>query len=177
MREHAASFGLGPVLFVALGVLAAAPAGKAETRTVVLPATYQFFGPVQADGREVNTYGTTYVFIGDALTPSTKWFPFSKAFPRVESAIWKHTWTPNDVNTYVRLVHMDNGPANVTPIEEIQSNGSAFPVVETVDVTKAMNELINAKVDKHLGFQVKDDGSSSSSIYESRLEVVFQITF
>jgi hypothetical protein len=38
-----------------------------------------------------------------------------------------------------------------------------------------MNELIGAKVDKHLGFQVRDNGSSSSSIYESRLELVFTI--
>ena len=131
---------------------------------------------MKADGKEVNTYGMTYVFIGDALTPSTKWFPFSQGFPLVESAIWKHTWTPNDVNTYVRLVHMDNGPKNITPIVEIQSNGSVLPVVETVDFTSAMNELIVAKVDKHLGFQVKDDGSSSSSIYESRLEIVFRIS-
>jgi hypothetical protein len=176
MRERGASFGLGTILFAALGVLSAAPAENAETRSLALPVTYQLFGPIQADGKEENSYGTTYVFIGDALTASTKWFPFSKGFPLVESAIWKHIWTPNDGKTYVRLVHMDNGPANVTPIVEIQSNGSTSPVVETVDFTSAMNELILARVDKHLGFQVKDDGSSSSSIYESRLEIVFRIS-
>ena len=135
---------------------------------------YQWLAPTSR-----TTHGrfghATYVFIGDALTPSTKWFPFSRGFPRVESAIWKHTWTPNDANTYVRLVHMDNGPDNITQIGEIQSNGSTSPVVETLDFTSVMNELIVAKVDKHLGFQVRDNGSSSSSIYESRLEIVFRI--
>lgn len=48
-------------------------------------------------------------------------------------------------------------------------------MVESVDITSVMNHLILGKVDKHLGFQVKDDGSSSSSINESRLEIVFRI--
>ena len=59
MRQSRASFGLGVILVSALAVLGATPIG----RTLALPATYQLFGPVQADGKEENTYGTTYVFI------------------------------------------------------------------------------------------------------------------
>ena len=174
MLDRKALFGVGLLLVSVLAGRSTA-AGRPGNETLALPVTYQLFGPVQADGKEENTYGTTYVFIGDALTASTKWFPFSQGLPPVQSAVWKHEWTPNDIGTSVRLVHMDNGPANITPIAEVQSDGSMTPVVESIDFTKVMNELIAAKVDKHLGFQVKDDGASSSSIYESRLEVVFTI--
>jgi hypothetical protein len=175
MRDSRATFRLGLVLACSVAILEAVPGRTAGTRPLALPVTYQLFGPVQADGKEENTYGAKYVFIGDALTPSTKWFPFSRGFPPVESAIWKHVWTPNDVNTYAVLVHMDNGPANITRIGEIRSNGSATPMVQTLDFTSVMNELIAAKMDKHLGFEMRDAGVSSS-LYESRLEIVFRIS-
>lgn len=136
-----------------------------------LPVAYQLFGPVQHDGREVNTYGSTYVFIGDALTASTKVFPF-QSMPLVEKATWKHVWTPNNTAAYVRLIHADNGPSNITQIVAVQSNGSSTPTVETVDITNDFNSLVVAGVEKQIGFQVKDDGVNESSIYESRIELV-----
>lgn len=143
-----------------------------------LDYTVQLFGPIQHDGRELNTYGTTYVFIGDALSANTKWFHFSEAgYPKAKSVIWKHIWTPQHSSACVRLVHADNGPTNVTEIvDSCSPGGETTPKRYDFDITSAFNTLVEGGVDKQIGFQQKDSlccGNSASSVYESRLEIIW----
>ena len=144
-----------------------------------LPVTYQLFGPAQHDGREFNTYGTEWAFIGDALTASTKTFPFSKGMPKVDSACWKFIWTPNHSSARARLFHADNGPGNITQIgDELVSSGQQYAIVYTLDFTSVFNALIDSAVDKQIGFQMKDSlccGNNASAIYESRLLIIYKM--
>lgn len=142
---------------------------------MIIPIVYQMFGPVQADGGEENMYNTAYTFIGNALSANTKVFPFSMGLPFAVKATWRHIWTPNSNQTFVRLVHMDGGPTNITQIVEVQSGGTATPVVEIRDFTGAFNDLVTAKIDKQIGFQVKDNNTLTSTIYESRLEIWYKV--
>lgn len=145
-----------------------------------IEVVYQLFGPVQHDGRELSNYSSSWGFIGDALSASTKGFPFSKGLPHVERAYWKMVWTPNTPSVQVRLIYADDGPSNITEIGRISHCGQVTPIATpTLDFTEVFNALVDSAVDKQIGFQIMDslccDYNAPTSIYESRLVVIYLI--
>jgi hypothetical protein len=136
----------------------------------------QLFGPVQSNGANIQTLPTTYAFPGSALTASTKTFDFelNGGFPPVIFAVWRLIWTPGVTTAnFMRLVHFDDGPVNVTQIVEIGGVSSSTPRNDAVEITTALNALITAGVRKNIGFQVKGNNSTSTTLYESRLEITY----
>jgi hypothetical protein len=140
----------------------------------VIPSFVQLFGPRQGDGLS-GPFGATWIFPGP-VTASTKQFLFT-ILSKAIYANWLMVWTPRNMATRARLLACDfvnNGvPQNMVVLGEIPSNGSMSPVSVGFQFTAPFNELVAAKVNKYIGFQMIDDGVNFPTIYESRLELVF----
>lgn len=90
---------------------------------------------------------------------------------------WWLEWTPNAGSTSVtgRLIQFDDGPANIVGLgPQIYGDGANSPRNMAADFTAAFNELVRARVDKNIGYQMWGPGVISQ-IYESRLEVDWAI--
>ena len=93
------------------------------------------------------------------------------------SAVWRICWSRTQKSAtpiVVRLVSFDNGGGNIVELGRISS--ANWPAgIETsnigIDITRAFNGLVNAKVFKNVGWQVEGDGVSPASFYLSRLEL------
>jgi hypothetical protein len=129
-----------------------------------------FFGPVQGQGALIDTGMAEYKFMGNCLSASLQTLWLEHGFNRVKFARWVNKITPNG-NT-IRLIHCDGGPTNIVQIAE-RTSSLATPTNLTAGVTDEINALINAGIPKQIGFQVKGDGITTFTLYESTLELVF----
>jgi hypothetical protein len=113
---------------------------------------------------------------GNALTASAFKVYFDKLTgAQIIFARVVFTWTPNAPGaptSGVRLVHFDDGPANITEIIAFEDNDMT-PIVSTQDITADLQALLAAGVVKQLGYQVHGDGSNSCTIYGALIEVVW----
>ena len=143
---------------------------------MIIPVFVNLFGPNQFPGSLSQAVGSTYGWVGSALTASTKAFKFALAnYPDVVDATFRAVWTTENISSWIRLVHCDDGPVNITQITEIQGNGSLNPANQVVDITTSLHNLIVGGINKNLGFQLKDDGTNAWRIYEVRLEMNFEV--
>ncbi len=132
---------------------------------------FQFFGPFPGSGYTTHL-GPTYGFM-TALTASTKHFFFNDGLSPIVRALWIVVWIPINPAASARLVHMDDGPLNITQIAAVPGMATPNPIVSYADVTAPLDALRQAGVYKSLGVQFKDDGFTDWRIYESRLEIVW----
>ena len=150
----------------------------------VIPVVLQLFGPVQYEGalhgawghdncQQYNQQDCSWIFPGNALTASTKAFFFQYGYPKVVYARWVIVWTCGNIETSIRLVYMDGGPKNIQEIDRIDCEGHMTPVVRARNITIPLNQLINDRIEKHLGFQTRDNGWAQWTLYESRLEILY----
>lgn len=139
-----------------------------------VPFNIQLFGPAHA-ADAVSDVASSPKWIGSVLSNSTYWLEMSHGLAELAKARFTVFWTPRNTANYVRLVHADNGPSNIVEIARIQSNGLMTPTGQAVDVTAAMNALIAAGVDKHIGFQVGGDGVNQWTMNNVRLEMIFKV--
>jgi len=144
---------------------------------LVIPATFQFFGPVQAEGALTATVGGEWTHPGSALTPSTKIMRFDLPQPHIASARWTVAWVPRSPGAAVRLVAMDiasPSPVNPVTLATICSSDRDQPTAVSVDVTGQMNALASDGRTRILVQQFWDDGVPWT-LYESRLELTFEL--
>lgn len=144
---------------------------------VVVPATFQFFGPVQAEGALTASVGQTWSHPGSALTPSTKILRFDLPHPTVASARWTVAWVPRSPGAAVRLVAMDiasPSPVNPITLATICSSDRDQPTAVSVDVTDALATVAAEGRTRILVQQFWDDGVAWT-LYESRLEINFEL--
>ena len=138
----------------------------------VEPLIVNLFGPAQYDGAIKKQHvGPEWKFPGQALSASTQKFRFDLGYPPVKYARWLVIWTPGSKATSLRLVHMDDGPANITEIGIIEGTDHPRPTAEELIITDSINQLVSGHVAKQIGFQVKDGGDADWVIYSSRLEI------
>lgn len=142
---------------------------------MTLPLFVQLFGPVQNEGSLVTSIGPTWQWPGAATTASTKTFEFQLGFPIPVWVRWIVLWRTQTVNQYVRLVHADDGPSNITQIAQIQGTGRGEPDDSVMNVTVPFQTLVAAGQHKHLGWQLWGDGNPIQ-IYEVRLEIGWQVS-
>ena len=141
---------------------------------MIIPVYVNLFGPNQFPGSLSAVVGSTYSWVGSALTASTKTFKFSlTGYPDIVDANFRAVWTTENTSSWIRLVHFEDGPSNITQIVEIQGTGSQNPANQVADITTAIHNLIVGGTNKNLGFQLKDDGTNAWRIYEIRLELNF----
>lgn len=125
--------------------------------------------------------GAEWAWPGQALTASTVVLRADKELSRVKHARWVLAWNPRtsqpESPTGVRLVSADLGPVNIAEICRITSPTDAAynsPKVDAVDVTDALNAIIDAGLLKTLGQQTFGNGQNGCLIYASWLEVVWE---
>lgn len=80
-------------------------------------------------------------------------------------------WTPQHSASKVRLIHMDDGPTNITEIAQCASGGEATPIVSGADITADLNALRSGGVKKHLGWQTQGNGSTQFLVYKVAIEI------
>jgi hypothetical protein len=165
--------GIRATLLALIMDIDAALAQPPET-PVGIPFTINLFGPAQGSGALSATLPSSPAFLGQALTASTKFLMMSHGFPEVLQARFVVVWTPTNLNSKIRLVHFADGPTDMQTIVDIPApDASGQPRASGADVTAALNALVAAKVNRHVGFQGL--GGGSVTINEVRLEVVFRL--
>lgn len=124
--------------------------------------------------------GANWAWPGQALTASTFVLRADKGLSRVAHARWVLVWNPctsqPESPTGVRLVSADLGPSNIAEICRITSPADSphnAPKVDAVDVTAALNAIIEAGALKTIGQQTFGNGANGCLIYASWLELVW----
>lgn len=115
--------------------------------------------------------GAAYTWPGNALTASTFMFYGSRA-GNLLYAQWVLVWNPDTAEspTGVRLVSADSGPTNIAALATITEAGTITPIVRAADVTVALQAIIAAGQDKHIGQQTAGNGGNGPKIYKSAIE-------
>lgn len=152
-----------------------APAPAPVASTILVPATFQLFGPTQANGALVSSANATPAFAGNALTASTKFFPF--ALGQYAKAKWARivvVWASGSSQNKVRIISMEDGPTNIQEMALVSGLDSPSPIVGGAMITDQFNALVDGGVNKHIGFQMQGNGTQYT-IYEVRLEVAFEV--
>lgn len=142
---------------------------------MILPVTYQLFGPAHTTSSALTAITGSSVFVGLALTSSTQLLRFSEGLPPVRRAFLRVVWSSRNTANYIRLIHCDDGPTNLTTMKILQGNGSMFPANQGIDITSEFNDLITLGVNKNIGFQVGGDGLNQWTLYEVQIEVEYEV--
>ncbi|MCT4492638.1 hypothetical protein [Bosea minatitlanensis] len=87
----------------------------------------------------------------------------------IHSARWWVAWNPNATTPSangVRLVTADSGPTNIVAFigATLTRASTTSPVVDAVDITSAMQDLLDARVRKTIGHQIVGNGTSGPKI-------------
>lgn len=140
-----------------------------------IPVTYQLFGPAHDKDGITAVHGGTFKAVGACFSCSTVHFPFSQSLPPVERAWVRVCWVPRNIAAVVRLIQFDGGPINIVEMGRVHGNGSMTPTCPIIDATSHFNALVSAGIDKHIGFQIADDGVNVWTLYEAQLDVVYRL--
>lgn len=147
---------------------------------VAVPASaqYQSEFPIYRNAQTPVTCAATPKFSwpGAALTSSTTGIYFNHMRGRkIVFAGWVLAWNPNtdDTKTGIRLVHMDDGPRNITEIAKATGTNYKAPRHDKFDVTEDIQKLFDGGAFKHIGHQSYSDSKSACLIYSSILVIVW----
>ncbi len=150
------------------------PPPSPPTQQQVYPQTINLFGPVQAGAALTQTAGSNWQFVGNALTASTKYFPFAEGkYPDVHWARFVVVWGPGSVNNKIKFISADGGPTNFQDIGMVTGQATPNPVVSDVGVTAQLQQLVTNGVSKHIGFIAQGDGTPFL-LNEVRLEILWK---
>ena len=69
---------------------------------------------------------------------------------------------------------MDNGPVNIELIAAVDSTGSMDPSSTYIDITAEFNDMVNAGIDKHIGWRVRGDPGDPPQFLTVKLEIYWQ---
>lgn len=143
---------------------------------ITIPVPYQLFGPVQTEGSMRGNIGSEWLTPGAAFTAHTKWLPFNVPTAPVRFARWLVVWTPNRATARTRLVSFDHATdvrnlLEMDVMAELAGQDTMSAIVQAVDITSKLNALVTLSKQRHLAFQVKDDGIHPWRIFEHRIEV------
>lgn len=154
-----------------------AGAGAASTRRPTFPVAYQLFGPVHLQAAMSYVLPSVWQFPGSALTANTALFSWDLDHCRIARALFRMVWTTESTAQVARLVHADDGPVNITEIARIEGRGLGMNRADNqvVNVTAALNALRDGGIYKNLGLQLYGDGVSSFALWESCLEIVWEV--
>lgn len=89
------------------------------------------------------------------------------------SATWVVAWNPNAGPTYnaLRLVAADDGPTNLLPIAFLNAKERMTPMVQSYDITDAVNTIMNSSASRQIIMQTC--GDTVSQIYRSTIDLVW----
>jgi hypothetical protein len=131
-------------------------------------------GPVPGAGLDVADNGGTYGFMTATSSNSIAAWQFVGT-SRIKYARWRCIMGSTNTGNKARLVHFDDGPANITQIAEVVSNGAGTPVNSAVDVTNTLAALQDGVLDKNIGVQFASVNTTTFTVYKQALELVYDI--
>lgn len=134
------------------------------------------FGPFQvstneAPGTFILIPTTSFNWIGVGASESSKYFGFSRGYAPVVMARLAVTWIPRGAT--IAIVKIPDGGTTTNVYEK--QNSATTPVNDNIEFTGLMNAWIGQRVDQHIGFQMKGDGTSAVNLYGVRLEIEYEI--
>jgi hypothetical protein len=130
-----------------------------------------------AVGIDVPDNASTYGFL-TGTTASTLSARYFMGTSRIILATFRAIWGSNNTGNQIRLVHFDNGPANITLLgsAEFTSDGTGNPENDPIDITSAMVALQDTLTgEKHLGVQVKCVNGSVYTVYKCVIELIYDL--
>ncbi len=131
-------------------------------------------GSSPGTGIDVADNSSTYGFM-TATTSNTLATVHLVGTARIKFARLRAVWSSNNAGNKVRLVHFDDGPANITQVHEFTTAGAGTPVNDAADVTSTLAALQDGIVNKNLGIQVFCVNGSVFTVYKMALEYVLDM--
>ncbi|WP_197427421.1 hypothetical protein [Bradyrhizobium retamae] len=126
------------------------------------------------------TSSGAWAFPGSALSASAVQFNGSTITGcRLYSARWVVAWNPNATTASpngVALAKADSGPTNVVHLTSFTRASTTTPVVDAVDVTAALQLLLDTATTKFICHQVVGNGTTGPMIYSSEVELIWEFT-
>lgn len=121
------------------------------------------------------TSGSSYAFPGTALTASSWRLRGDLVNRPILHAQWMLVWNPNTVSGYtgVRLIKSDNGPSNMVEIARLTNNNYTSPRVDSVNITAALQDIVNNGQYKQILQQTAGNGTDGAMIYASWIEIIW----
>ncbi len=123
-------------------------------------------------GIDVADNSSTYGFLTATTASNIASWQFVGT-ARIKFARFRCIMGSNNSGNKARLVHSDDGPANITQIAEVVSDGSGNPVNSAADVTSSLVALQDGILDKNIGVQVSCVNGSVFTVYKMALELVY----
>lgn len=131
-------------------------------------------GPAPGTGFDVADTSSAYAFMtGTTANSIADWLFVGTS--RIKFARWRAIWGTNNTGNKVRLVHFDDGPANITQIDEFVSDGTGNPENDAVDVTTTLQALQDGILDKSIAIQVLCVNGTVYTIYKMALEITYDL--
>ena len=131
-------------------------------------------GPAPGTGFDVADTSSAYAFMtGTTANSIADWLFVGTS--RIKFARWRAIWGTNNTGNKVRLVHFDDGPANITQIDEFVSDGTGNPENDAVNVTTTLQALQDGILDKSIAIQVLCVNGTVYTIYKMALEITYDL--
>ena len=137
------------------------------------------FGPRPGDGYTVpdGTGNGTYVFL-TAVTASTLAAWAMVGVAKFRYVNWRNIASGTNTGDRMRLIHFDDGPANIVQIAEWTANGSGNPENFASNVSTTFQTLQDSPTvttPKNIGFQVDKINATAMIIYKVALEIMYEL--
>lgn len=133
---------------------------------------------ITAMDKDAQVYSKTFTWPA-CVTCHTWQGHFQLGMKQATNAVWRVCWAwtkKSNAPTILRLVHADDGPANLVEIGRISTVDWKPGVTmwnSSIGWTAQFNDLVSKKAFKNVGWQVQGDGVSPINVYSSRLEIQF----
>lgn len=134
-----------------------------------------FFGPIAGLGYAVpdGTGNGVYAFLTGTTASASNHNPLGGT-ARILRARFHVVWAANTTVNKIRLVHADDGPANITQIAEFTSTNGGVASNFT-DVQDTLNTLMDGlTTKKNLLFQVDKTNATTLTLYEVVIEFQYE---
>lgn len=130
---------------------------------------HELFGPVPGDGYVFNYHPTGFTAL-TGYTANSKEFYFNHPHPEPVWAQWLLVWCPTGPNQAARLTQHYNSPP--VEIARINANQSATPIVQSANVTAALQAARNSNSSQYFTAEYQTNGVNIR-LFESRLTILW----
>lgn len=167
-----------PTLFYELGTpsLALAVQSKYNPRRI-FRVDYHLWGPIAGLGYAVpdGTGNGTFAFLTGTTAQALNYAPYIGGSLKIHRAMFRVIWGCNTTSNRVRLVHADDGPANITQIVSVSSTNGGV-ANNASDVGTDLQAILDAMVTKSLLVQFDKINGTTFTLYRVCLEVWYEFS-
>jgi len=138
---------------------------------------HHLFGPNTYNATDQADSASAYAWPGGSLSSSNTVAWGLGGTVRIGYAVFDVQWQSNNTGNTTRLVHSDDGPANITQIAEAISDGTGNPINSGIIITTELQALQDSlTVHKNIGWQALKVNGTTLRYYAVRLRVVYELT-